>query len=521
MHRNRGSTGDAQNQRAEEPPTNAKRILHIVIEREKNGDKEPEIHAYYDKFRVFGDVKRIVKFRKNQPNNRQGRSEGSLQILIEMGDALSAQAATASLNGKNMFGDGEHTLRIDYSKLPELQVKSDNENRWDYERSARPNGKEQNMRGRGQHDGHGNMGHPHPQMGMHVPSHPVNMSWSQGPGGGIPAQNSASGDNRNTTDPMSVPQHNHGPGGTPPNQNGQINAASMHMNPSNFQPQGFPMGYPNTQMPMNLQNMTSYYTPQLYPPPMVVGPGAYFEQGSSRGVAQHPMNNGQMHQISQPMNYDTRSFNQQAMYYQHQVQPPVQSQQLVVCVSNLEQEKVKPDDLFTLFGVYGDVNRVKILYEKRETALIEFSQAKWASQAIDYLNNKKLYGKEMKLRLSKFQKVNTPKEGADTHNLTKEYHNNPLHRYRKAGSKNFLNVYAPCDVLHLSNIPEGKSEEEIRNIFEKHGTVKEFKWFKEKKMALIKLTNEEEAIHCLVKTHNHRMSANQHLRVSFSKGYLT
>lgn len=193
----------------------------------------------------------------------------------------------------------------------------------------------------------------------------------------------------------------------------------------------------------------------------------------------------------------------------------------VLCASNLNEDKAKPDDLFTLFGVYGDVQRVKILYEKRDTALIEFQQPQQAEVAIKNLNNKKLYGKELKLRLSKFQKVNMPKEGADTYNLTKEYLNSPLHRYRKSGSKNYLNIYEPCDVLHLSNIPEGKTEDDIKSIFEKHGTVKQFKFFKDTKMALIKVENIEEAIHCLIKTHNHRMSANQHLRVSFSKGYLT
>ena len=113
----------------------------------------------------------------------------------------------------------------------------------------------------------------------------------------------------------------------------------------------------------------------------------------------------------------------------------------VVCVSNLNTELVKPDDLFTLFGTHGDVVRVKILYEKRDTALIEFQLQMQAEQALRNLNNKKLFGKEMKLKLSKFPKVNMPKEGADTYNLTKEYLNSPLHRYRKTGSKNYQNIY--------------------------------------------------------------------------------
>ena len=43
----------------------------------------------------------------------------------------------------------------------------------------------------------------------------------------------------------------------------------------------------------------------------------------------------------------------------------------VLIVSNLEETRVTPDVLFTLFGVYGDVLRVKILFNKKDTALIQ------------------------------------------------------------------------------------------------------------------------------------------------------
>lgn len=43
----------------------------------------------------------------------------------------------------------------------------------------------------------------------------------------------------------------------------------------------------------------------------------------------------------------------------------------VLLVSNLEESCITPDKLFTLFGVYGDVTRVKILYNKKDTAFIQ------------------------------------------------------------------------------------------------------------------------------------------------------
>ena len=39
----------------------------------------------------------------------------------------------------------------------------------------------------------------------------------------------------------------------------------------------------------------------------------------------------------------------------------------VLIVSNLNEELIKCDHLFTLFGVYGDVMRVKILFKKKST----------------------------------------------------------------------------------------------------------------------------------------------------------
>ena len=41
-------------------------------------------------------------------------------------------------------------------------------------------------------------------------------------------------------------------------------------------------------------------------------------------------------------------------------------------------QTIVPDTLFTLFGVYGDVIRVKIMYQKKHTALIQFTNSQQA-----------------------------------------------------------------------------------------------------------------------------------------------
>ncbi|XP_072114273.1 polypyrimidine tract-binding protein 3 isoform X1 [Mobula birostris] len=200
----------------------------------------------------------------------------------------------------------------------------------------------------------------------------------------------------------------------------------------------------------------------------------------------------------------------------HGMGPAVNS---VLLVSNLNPEKVSPHWLFILFGVYGDVHRVKILFNKKENALIQMADANQAQLAMSHLNGQKVHGRVLRVTLSKHQMVQLPREGQEDQGLTKDYSNSPLHRFKKPGSKNFQNIFPPSSTLHLSNIPPSITDEDLKNLFESAGfSVKAFKFFlKDRKMALIQLDSLEEAIQALIDLHNHDLGENHHLRVSFSK----
>ncbi|XP_032062616.1 polypyrimidine tract-binding protein 3 [Aythya fuligula] len=191
----------------------------------------------------------------------------------------------------------------------------------------------------------------------------------------------------------------------------------------------------------------------------------------------------------------------------------------VLLVSNLNPEAITPHGLFILFGVYGDVHRVKIMFKKKENALVQMADANQAQLAISNLNGQRLYGKVLHATFSKHQFVQLPREGQEDHGLTKDYSNSPLHRFKKPGSKNFQNIFPPSATLHLSNIPPSVSVDDLKNLFAGTGsTVKAFKFFqKDCKMALIQLGSVEEAVHALIALHNHDLGDNHHLRVSFSK----
>ncbi|KAK1786325.1 hypothetical protein P4O66_018022 [Electrophorus voltai] len=222
----------------------------------------------------------------------------------------------------------------------------------------------------------------------------------------------------------------------------------------------------------------------------------------------------------------------------------------VLLASNLNEEMVTPQSLFTLFarralicpscfappapppplpsasppacrrteGVYGDVQRVKILYNKKDSALIQMADGNQAQLAMSHLNGQKMYGKIIRVTLSKHHTVQLPREGLDDQGLTKDFTNSPLHRFKKPGSKNFQNIFPPSATLHLSNIPEDVTEDDLRLLFSNSGgTVKAFKFFQDRKMALLQMSTVEEAIQALIDLHNYDMGGGHRLRVSFSK----
>ncbi|NXL42682.1 PTBP2 protein, partial [Podilymbus podiceps] len=194
----------------------------------------------------------------------------------------------------------------------------------------------------------------------------------------------------------------------------------------------------------------------------------------------------------------------------------------VLLVSNLNEEV--SETIFTfffffpLFSVYGDVQRVKILYNKKDSALIQMADGNQSQLAMSHLNGQKMYGKIIRVTLSKHQTVQLPREGLDDQGLTKDFGNSPLHRFKKPGSKNFQNIFPPSATLHLSNIPPSVAEEDLRTLFANTGgTVKAFKFFQDHKMALLQMSTVEEAIQALIDLHNYNLGENHHLRVSFSK----
>jgi len=173
----------------------------------------------------------------------------------------------------------------------------------------------------------------------------------------------------------------------------------------------------------------------------------------------------------------------------------------VCIVHNLNEEKVHPDELAALFAVYGNVQRVKIMFHKRSTALVQMERPEMCRNAISGLQGAMLFGQELKVEQSKGQGVPPAKAGED---FTKDFTQQPeYNRYRNQALKSFTR----SDTLHLGNMPDGTTEDNIkefitRNFGDDAAMPKRIKFLNDSHhMAAVKFETQAEAIDTLVVCH--------------------
>merc|ERR1719229_1770320 len=136
----------------------------------------------------------------------------------------------------------------------------------------------------------------------------------------------------------------------------------------------------------------------------------------------------------------------------------------VVMITNLNEDEIDCDKIFTLCGVFGDVQRVKISYHKRDTAFVQLANHRQAKHVVTSLNRMQLYGKMIHVNLSRMTRVKLPKDSPnsammfpDAKFLTKDYTNCKKHRYAKRGTGGIkyspLSIGQPSHILHIANLP--------------------------------------------------------------------
>uniref|UniRef100_A0A0B7A156 RRM domain-containing protein n=2 Tax=Arion vulgaris TaxID=1028688 RepID=A0A0B7A156_9EUPU len=355
-------------------------ILRVIVD---NVLYPVTLEVLHQLFSRFGKIMKIITFTKNN----------TFQALLQFSDPISAAAAKDSLDNQNIY-NGCNTLKIDYSRLNNLNVKYNNDKSRDFTRPDLPTG-----------DG---------GMGM-------GMDNDLGMGGGM--------------------------GGA-----GVLGSGANAMAMAGLGGMGSGFNFGGNQLGNRMGNLGG------------------MNQGSGTAC---------------------------------------------ILVSNLDEEKVTPDALFILFGVYGNVHRVKILFNKKDNALVQMADPSQAQQAITYLDKARLWGKQLRVAPSRHQLIQMPKDGQSDAGLTKDFVNSPHHRFKRMGTKNY--IFPPTSVLHLYNVAT-LEEDDIRSMFSQYGTVKGFKFFNnDRKMALLEMASIEEATSALIGLHNYQVGDSLHMRVSFSR----
>ncbi|TMW66441.1 hypothetical protein Poli38472_004206 [Pythium oligandrum] len=192
----------------------------------------------------------------------------------------------------------------------------------------------------------------------------------------------------------------------------------------------------------------------------------------------------------------------------------------VLICSNMDSRLVNPDRLFTFFGCFGDVVRVKIMFRKQDTALIQFVDEPHATSALDHLDGVHVFGKKLRVDYSKHTNVSMPRGEVDRFELenTRDFSSSPLHRYRRRSP---AEAVSPCPLLHISGIPMElqRNQNALIDLFTQYGYVKNFHYIqKNTKMAIVEMGSMDEAIMALLYLDN-LTYPDSHMRVSFSKAF--
>lgn len=232
----------------------------------------------------------------------------------------------------------------------------------------------------------------------------------------------------------------------------------------------------------------------LIPPPMIMNP-------------QHPVN------IHVP--HSTPTHPSHLVPINH----PDDSRVTVLIVNKLDEAKTTCDLLFTLFGVYGDVIRVKIMFNKRGTAFVQMATGQQAESARQNLHGCPLFGQNLQVATSKHQAIQLPRESDTNQDLTRDYTNHPHHRFAKKSFINPKNINLPSAVVHVANIHDSVTAEELRDLFAHHimpGVVPVVEFFKSSHaMAYVDCGSVEGGVMALVALHEQPFKAYP-LRISFS-----
>jgi len=153
--------------------------------------------------------------------------------------------------------------------------------------------------------------------------------------------------------------------------------------------------------------------------------------------------------------------------------------------------------------------------------MVQLQTPQQAALAMQYLSNCELFGQPISISVSRHLEVALPNKPEESP-LTKDYTGSKLHRFRVPASKNARHIFHPSPVLHVSNLPENTTEDQLKGIFEQGldekdaGQVRVSLFGQERRMAYVTMPSISVATHALIRCHDYALRE-KNLRVTFSQ----
>ncbi|XP_023337757.1 polypyrimidine tract-binding protein 2 [Eurytemora carolleeae] len=139
----------------------------------------------------------------------------------------------------------------------------------------------------------------------------------------------------------------------------------------------------------------------------------------------------------------------------------------VLLVSNLPEELNTPERIFSLFSLYGDVDRVKVIRRKVACALVEFNTATFAAIARDYLDNYIFKGQKIVVSFSRFDRIKLPEEaGFRNEGQTMDFSGPDYQSYRRfcteeLKKRNQKKITKPTNLIYIGGLEANMSPNSI------------------------------------------------------------
>merc|ERR1719228_3137857 len=158
---------------------------------------------------------------------------------------------------------------------------------------------------------------------------------------------------------------------------------------------------------------------------------------------------------------------------------------VVLLISNIPEELANVTNIFNMLGMYGDVVAVMILRNKTDCCLVQLAKPHHAQQVRNFLDQAKVGGRKLCVSNSRVEALLNNKRMPEDDPLQCDFSNSRNHRYRnhQMAAKLTKNLGPPSSTLHVANLPEDLTHIEV--------------------MALLTMTNPEEALMALAKMHNY------------------